>query len=168
MINKDKVLVGQFGAPVGLNGEIKINIMTSTFEVFKKLNDYSNFEGTIIWNFKNIIFKGNKCVVQIDNCVSPEDVSKLKGLKIYSSKNNFPEIRDNEYFVNDLIGCKLIIIDNKKTGEVIDVKNFGAGDLLEVKFDKKVILIPFNHENNITVNLSKKEILAKPILGILD
>ena len=168
MTNKDKVLVAQFGSPIGLNGEIKVNIMTSTFDVFKKLNDYSNSDGTIIWSFSNIRLKGNKCVVKIDNCFSSEEVSKFKGKKIYSSKINLPATGKNEYYVSDLIGCKVIIRDNNITGQVINVKNFGAGDLLEVKLDKKIILIPFNNENNISVSLNKKEITAKPILGILD
>lgn len=168
MSNKNKILVGQFGSPIGLNGEIKINIMTSTFEVFNKLNDYSNFEGTIIWSFSNIRFKGNKCFAKLDNYFSIEDVLKLKGQKIYSSKTNLPSTKDNEYYVNDLIGCKLIIRDNNISGQVINIKNFGAGDLLEVKLDKKIVLIPFNNENNISVNLEKKEITADPIVGILD
>ena len=168
MSNNDKVLVGQFGAPVGLNGEIKINIMTSTIEVFNKLNDYSNFEGTIIWNFKNVRFKGNKCIAKLDDYFTLDDVLKLKGQKIYSSKINLPPIKDNEYYVNDLIGCKLIIRDDDISGQVINIKNFGAGDLLEVKIDKKIVLIPFNNENNISVNIKKKEITADPILGILD
>ena len=71
---------------------------------------------------------------------------------IYSSKKNFPEARENEYYISDLIGCKIILKKNNKPGEVTGVKNFGAGDLLEVKFDNKFVLIPFNKENNISVN----------------
>ena len=63
---------------------------------------------------------------------------------------------------------KVNIKNNKSTGEVINVKNYGAGDLLEVKFKAKIILIPFNIENNISVNLTKREIVANPIIGILD
>ena len=168
MSNKDIVLVGQFGSPIGLHGEIRVNIMTSTYEVFKKLNSYTNFDGSIIWNFRNVVFKNNKCVVKVDDCFSVEDVLRLKGQKIYSNKNNFPQTRDNEYYVNDLIGCKLIIKNKNFTGEVINVKNFGAGDLLEVQFDNEIKLIPFNKENNIFINISKKEIIARPIKGILD
>jgi len=36
--NKDIILVGQFGSPLGLKGEIKVNMMTTSFEVFKNLN----------------------------------------------------------------------------------------------------------------------------------
>ena len=168
MSNKDKVLVGEFAAPIGLKGKIKINIMTSTFEVFKKLNNYTNIDGSVVWNFKNVTLRGNKCIVSVDNCFLYEDALKLKGQKIYSNKNTLPLTKDNEYYVVDLIGCKLIIKDKNIIGEVINVKNFGAGDLLEVKFDTKVVFIPFNNENNISVNLSCNEIVASPIKGLLD
>ncbi len=168
MSNKDLVLVGRFGAPVGLKGKIKVITMTTTFEVFKNLKNYTNFDGSIVWNFSNITLSGNKCIVHIDNCYSPEDASKFKSQNIYSSKKNFPATAENQYYINDLVGCKTIFKKNNMTGEVVSVKNFGAGDLLEVKLDNKLILIPFNNENNISVNLSKKEIILDPILGILD
>ena len=168
MNNKDKILVGKFGSPIGLNGGIKVNIMTSTFEVFKKLKIYTNFEETIYWNFSKITFRHNKCIVQLDNCFTREDALKFKGKNIYSSKKYFPNTKNNEYYVDDLIGCKIIIEKNNKKAEVIDIKNFGAGDLLEVKLDNKIILIPFNKENIISVKLYKKEIIANPIAGIID
>tara|TARA_Y100000768_G_scaffold143552_1_gene106963 strand:- start:478 stop:984 length:507 start_codon:yes stop_codon:yes gene_type:complete len=166
--NNNTVLVGRFGAPVGLNGKIKVIIMTTTFEVFKNLKSYTNFDGSIIWNFSNMNFTNNKCIVSLNNCSSPEEASKLKGQNIYSSKKNFPVIGKNEYYINDLIGCKTIFIKNNVIGEVTGVKNFGAGDLLEVKVNNKFVLIPFNNENNIVVNIIKKEIILDPIPGILD
>ena len=168
MSNKDSVLVGRFGGPVGLKGKIKVITMTTTFEVFKNLKNYTNFDGSIVWHFSDITFSGNKCIAHVDNCFSSDDAFKLKGQNIYSSKKNFPEIAENQYYVNDLVGCKTIFKKNNMIGEVISVKNFGAGDLLEVKLDNKFVLVPFNNENNISVNLSKKEIILDPISGILD
>ena len=168
MSNEDKILVGQFSSPVGLKGEIKVNIMTTTFEVFKKLQTYSNFDGSIKWNFEKISFRGDKCVALLENCFSRDDAKKLSGQKIYSNKKYFPVTKNNEYYIYDLIGCKLIISDNKHIGEVIDVKNFGAGDLLEVNLNNKISLIPFDKENIVSVILNKKEIIANPIKGILE
>ena len=168
MSNKDKILVGQFGSPIGLKGEIRVNIMTTTFEVFKNLQIYSDLEESINWNFYKISFKNNKCVVQLDNCFTREDALKFKGKNIYSRKKYLPNTKNNEYYVDDLIGCKIIIEKNNKIGKITDIKNFGAGDLLEVKLDNKIVLIPFNNENIISVKLDKKEVIANPILGILD
>jgi len=51
---------------------------------------------------------------------------------------------------------------------VLDVKNFGAGDLLEVQSNKKTILIPFNNTNIISVDVDIKQIIADPIKGIIE
>ena len=168
MSKKKKILVGRFSSPVGLSGEIKVNFMTSTFEVFKNLHNYTNFDESIEWDFKKITYRNKKCVVSLNNCFSREEALALKGKKIYSYKKYLPATKDNEYYIEDLIGCNLIINKKNKLGKVIDVKNFGAGDLLEVKLNSKTTLIPFNKENIISVVLNKKEIIASPISGILD
>ena len=166
--NKDIILVGQFGSPVGLKGEIKVNMMTTSFEVFKNLKNYYNFDGSVAWNFKNILFKNNKCVVQVEKYFSREDVLELKGQKIFSNKKFFPKTKDNEFYINDLIECMIFLKDNTSIGKVLSVQNFGAGDLLEVKYNTKLILIPFDKTNILSVNIYKKEIIADPIPGILD
>ena len=168
MNNKNIILVGQFGSPVGLKGEIKINMMTSSFEVFKNLKNYYNFDGTVAWNFKNILFKNNKCVVQIEEYISREDVLQLKGQKIFSDKKFFPKTKDNEFYINDLTDCMVFLEDKSSIGKVLSVQNFGAGDLLEVKYNNKFILIPFDKKNILSVNINEKEIIADPLFGIID
>ena len=142
--------------------------MTTTFEIFKKLDTYINFDETVIWNFKKISFNSNKCVVHPEECNSRNEALILKGEKIYSYKKNFPVIKDNEYFISDLIGCNLLLKDRSNVGLILDVKNYGAGDLLEVESNKKNILVPFNNTNIISVDIGKKEIIADPIKGILE
>ena len=166
--NKDIILVGQFGSPLGLKGEIKVNMMTTSFEVFKNLKNYYNVDASVVWNFKNILFKNNKCVVQVEKYFSREDVLELKGQKIFSNKKFFPKTKDNEFYINDLIECMIFLKDNTSIGKVLSVQNFGAGDLLEVKYNTKLILIPFDKTNILSVNINKKEIIADPIPGILD
>tara|TARA_B000000437_G_C11545097_1_gene264814 strand:+ start:67 stop:573 length:507 start_codon:yes stop_codon:yes gene_type:complete len=166
--NKDIVLVGQFGSPIGLNGEIKVNMMTTSFEVFKNLKNYYNSDGTIKWNFKKILYKSNKCVVQIDQYFSREDVYKFKGQQIFSNKKFLPKAKDSEYYIIDLVECFIFLKNKSIIGKVLSVQNFGAGDLLEVNYNNKNIFIPFNKTNILSVNINKKEIIADPISGILD
>ena len=46
--------VGTFGSPIGLKGEIKINILTSSFDLFKNLGDYFNEDYSVKWHFPSI------------------------------------------------------------------------------------------------------------------
>ena len=58
--------------------------------------------------------------------------------------------------------------DKSSIGKVSSVQNFGAGDLLEVNYNNKFILIPFDKKNILSVNINEKEIIAEPLSGIID
>ena len=68
-----------------------------------------------------------------------------------------------------MIDCLVVNIQNKKLGKVVDVKNYGAGDLIEViDNSKKTFFIPMNKENLEKVNIEKKIITVNPISGLIE
>ena len=162
------VHVGTFGSAVGLKGEIKIKFLTSTIDVFKSLGQYYNFDQSIEWRFDSILERQEKCVALPTHCKNRNDADELKNQKIFSFKENFPSTKSNEYFVGDLITCKIIHKNGNLLGNVIRVDNFGAGDLLETIYKNKKIYIPLNDDNVVSIDLEKKIIIVNPIKGIID
>ena len=168
-MNKSKLVhVGTFGAAIGLKGEIRINLLTSTIDVFRSLDHYYNFDQSIKWTFESIVMRQEKCVALPSHCKNRNDSEELKNQKIFSFKANFPLTELNEYFVSDLIGCEIIHENGTFIGNVISVDNFGAGDLLETIYKDKKIYIPLNNDNVVSVDLEKKIIFVNPIKGIVD
>ena len=161
-------VVGTFGAAIGLKGEIKINLLTSNFEVFKSLERYYNFDQSTEWKFDFIKMRNDKCVAFPSHCKNRDDAENLKNQKIFASKDKFPKTKSNEYYVDDLIGCNVVHKNQTFIGNVISVDNFGAGDLLEINFKENKIYIPLNDDNVISVDIENKKILVNPIKGIID
>ena len=161
------VHVATFGAAIGLKGEIKVNLLTSTIDVFRSLDQYYNFDQSIKWNFESVVMRQEKCVVLPSHCKNRDDAEELKNQKIFSFQENFPLVNPNEYLVSDLIGCDIIHKNGNSLGNVISVDNFGAGDLLETIYKNKKIYIPLD-DNVLYVDLEKKIILVDPIKGIID
>ena len=169
MKKKELILVGVFSQPLGLKGEIKINIYTSSFESFKKIGKFFLEDDKSEINFKSLRNSGGKNYGFIKGCNDRSDVEKLKGKKIFAFRENFSKIKENEYYAIDLLKCT--VIDMKKTviGIVYNVKNFGAGDLLEiVDKSKKISYIPVNDDNIVDIDINNKKIIINPILGLLD
>ena len=137
MSKSDLVHIGTFGAAIGLKGEIKINLLTSNVEVFKSFDCFYNFDCTIEWKFDLIVMRQKKCVAKLSHCKSRSEAENLKNQKIYTLKENFPSTKDNEYYVSDLIDCKIEHSNGNYLGEVTNVNNYGAGDLLEITYSKK-------------------------------
>ena len=162
------VHVGTFGAAIGLKGEIKINLLTSNVDVFKSLDHYYNYDKSTEWKFDFIKMRNEKCVALPSHCRNRDDAENLKNKKIFALKENFPKTKSNEYYVKDLIGCKIFHKDGNFLGNVISVDNFGAGDLLETIFREDKIYIPLNDDNVLSVDIENKNIIVNPIKGIID
>tara|TARA_B100001741_G_scaffold307036_1_gene301343 strand:- start:460 stop:972 length:513 start_codon:yes stop_codon:yes gene_type:complete len=168
-LNKSNFIhVGTFGTAIGLKGEIKLNLLTSTVDVFKSLGEYYNFDQSIKWSFETIVMRQEKCVALPSHCKNRNDAEELKNQKIFSYKDNFISTEPNEYLVSELISCEIINKNGTFLGKVISVDNFGAGDLLETIYKDKKIYIPLNNDNVVSVDLEKKIIFVNPIKGIVD
>jgi 16S rRNA processing protein RimM len=169
MKKNDLVHVGTFGQPQGLKGDIKINILTSSFESFKILKNYFMEDGKTIFHFTALRKIGKKNIASLEGCEDRNTALDYKGIHIFSSKENFLKISEDEYYVIDLIGCDVLNVEKESLGIVVDIKNFGAGDLIEITtVNKKNFYIPMNDENLISVNILEKKIIVNPIKGLLD
>ena len=160
--------MGTFGSPIGLKGEIKVKMLTSSFEFFKMLKVYLNEDASEKWNFIKMRILNNKLIVQLQDCNNRDDAEKFRGKKIFSQLSDFPKTNKDEYYVRDLIGFRVTMINGKKIGKVMSVKNFGASDLLETKINNKTFYIPINKDNLVSVDMDKKKIIVNLMKGIID
>ena len=60
-------------------------------------------------------------------------------------------------------------MEHKFIGKIVDIKNYGAGDLIEViNSNKKTFYIPMNNENIVKINIDKKKVIINPIIGLIE
>ena len=169
MKKKELIHVGTFGAPQGIKGAIKIKILTSSIDSFEKLKKYyfENDKSVLIFESLKKIGKNN--IAFLKGCNDRDQAKNFQGKKIFSLRENFPKTKNNEYYVTDLINCKVFDLNKNFLGKIIDIKNFGAGDLLElINTNKKTFYIPQNKDNVVNIDIQRKEIIVNPILGLFD
>ena len=167
-MKKDIVHIGKFGKPLGLKGEIKIIMNIDSINLFKKIDPYLDYQGKHIWTFEYLKIYDKKLIGKLQNCNSRNCVEKFCGKSIYAKKKNFPKIKKNEYYIHDLVECRVININKKNIGKIKNIENYGAGNLINiVKTNGDNIYIPMNDDNIHKINLKEKIIIINPIKGIL-
>ena len=169
-MNKKQLFhIGTFGKPVGLKGEIKIIMHNLEFNTFKSLNTYLLDEETMFWDFQYLKINKNKLTGKLKKCNSINCAEKLNGKKIFIDINHLPKNKKNQFYIFDLINCEVKTSKNILLGNIIDIDNFGAGDLIKIKKDNnKSFYIPMNEDNVVKVDLKKKLVIVNPIKGILN
>ena len=92
-MNKSNFIhVATFGAAIGLKGEIKVNLLTSSIDVFRSLDQYYNFDQSIKWSFESVIMRQEKCVALPSHCKNRDDAEELKTKKFFHLKKIFIQL----------------------------------------------------------------------------
>ncbi len=158
-------LVGTIIGTHGIKGELKVKSETD-FDRFKVGNILyikkdNKFTEIKINSSRN--HKGND-LITINNIKDINQVLEYVGCEIFTQHNN-EELGEDEFYVEDLVGLKVMSTKGKLIGKVIDVREVPQGYLLEVESNKKNILIPFVSEFVKAIN--EEEIIIEVIEGLI-
>lgn len=170
-----KIIVAKVSSAFGIKGEVKLICF---LEDPKKIEKYPLFDdaGNAI---KIKITNKNKTVIGHTASGDPVMIAKIDGVndrnaselwngkEIFANRFDFSPTKKDEFYVSDLIGLDVIGMNSKKIGKVIDVTNYGAGTIIEIKFNQpdpeknleKIENFPFKNEFFPEVNLAKGFIL---------
>jgi len=170
----DTLTIATIGKAVGLRGEVKLHLHTDFNSQFKKGSSFkTNKNKTLTIESYN----PQKELVKFLGISTREDVQKLTNQKLLStideSRKNC-ELKNDEYFWFDIIGCK-VVEDDKTLGIVKDIQRLTTNDYLEIKTDKefeeyaKSFLIPYIKDIYIqNVDIDNKTIYTKDAFSLLE
>lgn len=77
-------------------------------------------------------------------------------------------VHQDEYHVQQLIGCEVVLESGVRIGHLADVLNLPGQDLLAIEGDRGEILIPFIAEFVPQVDLENRRIVVVPPPGLLE
>jgi 16S rRNA processing protein RimM len=157
--------------PQGMNGEIKTEIITSFPEHLKKL-DVLFIETEQSWqscSIETVRISGRIAYFKLAQIDSYETAAQLKGRFLYVSKKNLAKLRDDEYFMHDLIGMKVYDEQDLCRGEIIQVESYPANDVYVVRDSAGELHdIPAVKEFILDVDVAQKVMRIHAVEGLLD
>lgn len=154
--NKEKLIcVGKITSAHGIRGAVKIHSYT---EIPAALVDYSPLyskSGQEKFDIQLLSINNEMIIAKVNNISDRNEAEKLRGRELYAERDKFPEAEENEFYYEDLKGMK-VLKDGDKFGVVLDVHNYGAGDLIEIDIgDGKTDLFPFNRDIFPVINVGE-------------
>jgi 16S rRNA processing protein RimM len=144
----DLVLIGRFGAPHGIRGWVKVHSFTEEpADIFNYINwnvSYANNKS--MFAAEVIEYKAHQSafVVRLASIEDRDEVAKLTNSDIYVSRDELPNLDNDQHYWHDLIGMQVVNELAQALGVVNHFMNTGANDIMVVTGeDKKKILIPY-------------------------
>ena len=154
----DLVCLAKIVAVHGIKGEVKLKSFTSLPKDVFKYGTLQNKEGTHFFELTFTGFSKELIRAKIKGIDTRNDAETLKGTELYISRDKLPVLKKDTFYQTDLIGLKVLEKQSlKQIGKIVGIYNFGAGDILEIKFDtlKETEMLPFNDDYVPTVDIDK-------------
>ncbi len=153
----------------GVKGMLKLKVFSDSPE---SLPDYAPLCDAAGKEFIFLTYQPHQNVylAALDNVKDRDQAEKLRGTRLYVPRERLPKIKDrNTYYYADLIGLTAKDAAGIAIGKIIQVANFGSGDLLEIKPLKGAsYYVPFTKAIVPNVDVAKKEATVLVPHGLLD
>ena len=155
MKNDNLIVIGVISGKHGLKGLLKIKWYTESSKGLELYNPVHLINGNT-YALKVMFENKGQAICTLEGINSPEEADLLKGEKIFAKRSSFPVLDNNEYYLVDLVGCKVENSEGKYIGEVTAVYDYGSAPLIEIEKD----LVIFNNDNFPFVNIKEKKIIS--------
>jgi len=140
------ILVGVISAAHGIKGDVLVKSFTEPKENILAI-DVLDENNTPI-KLKKIRINSNGAIVcRFAGSNDRNAAEALSGTKLFCLRDTLPSTQEDEYYISDLRKFFVVNENGKKIGIIIDVANFGAGDIIEIRFNNNTEeMFPFTKE----------------------
>ncbi len=170
------LLVGTFGRPHGVQGEVKVIPETDDPERLAALAQVyvgPSPETAQRRAVESVRFQPTKrglaALMCFEGIAGRDAADALRGHGVFADQADLPPLGEGEVFLHDLIGLAVVTEDGEAVGTVTDVLEGTAHPLLVVQRDGKPdALVPDVDEIVTTIDLDAEQITIAPPEGLLD
>ena len=160
--------IGIISSTHGLKGEVKVYPTTSDIGRFKDMADVIVDTGKehLTLEIQQVKFFKKMVILKFKGIDHINDVEKYKGKDLLVTRENAVKLEEDEYFIADLIGVK-VLSDDGKTGILVDVIETGANDVYAVDFEEMgQVLIPAIKECILKVDIEGRQMEVHLLEGL--
>jgi 16S rRNA processing protein RimM len=167
-VPKDLVLIGRISGAHGIKGEVKLQSFATEPDAIARYDALRTGDGETI-EIVHLRPQKNGLIATLKGVGDRNRAEALAGTELYVDRTLLPEPGAEESYIHDLIGLAVVTGDGEAFGKVVDVVNYGAGDLLDIaRAGEASILVPFSDAFVPDVDLVKGQITIDLPEGYLD
>lgn len=168
MTRRDLVSVGVIVGAHGIRGEVKLKSFTGEPAAIAGYGPLATGTGE---RFEIVKLRPQKdgFIAVLKGVTDRDRAEALKGTELFVARQRLPQPEKGEVYLRDLVGLA-VMQQGRRLGKVVAMRNFGAGDLIDVKMPGRAdtILIPFAKGFVVETDLEGGKIVVDLPDGFLD
>lgn len=150
------IKIGVIAKPQGIKGELKLFTENSA-------DRYIDLESVYIDDVEkkisSIVARGGFIYLQLEGVTDRNSAELLRGKEVFVKEEILGDLKENEFYFKDLIGCSVFDEQENKIGELVDIEQYGAADVISINERNIIFSVPFIDE--IFISVTPKKIIIK-------
>ena len=159
------VQLGVFGAAQGVRGEVRVKSFTADPRAIGGYGVLTDKNGARAFRFESVRpLRDDMLVVRIAGVSTRDAAQALTGVEIFARREQLPPPAADEFYYDDLVGLAAVTVDGAPLGRVAGLRNYGAGDILEVTpaAGGDTLLLPFSKAVATEIDFAGGRIVVAP------
>ncbi len=167
---EDLFRVGVIANTHGIRGEVKVFPTTEDPNRFKKLKEVLLDTGKekLPLEISSVRFFKNLVIVKFKGIDNINDIEKYKGKDLYVTRENAIPLKEDEYYLADILGADVYTEDGKEFGRLKDILETGANLVYVVTHEGKEVLLPVIPDCVKEISVEEKKVVIHLMKGLLE
>lgn len=168
---EDLLQVGVITTTHGIRGEVKVFPTTDDKNRFKDLKEVYLDTGKdrMLLEVEGCKFFKQFVILKFKGIDNINDIEMYKRCPLLVTRENAVPLEEDEYFVTDLIGLRVLTETGVEIGTLTDVISTGANDVYAVKLaDGGEVLLPAIKDCILDVDMEAGEMIVQIMKGLMD
>ncbi len=161
---KELVLVGKFGAAHGIKGEVRLQSFTGDPAAIGRYGPLSDAAGRLFKLTSLRHIKGDLFVARVEGLKDRSAAEALVNIELFVARTALPPPDEDEFYLADLIGLAAMDSSGASLGTVLNILNYGGGDILEIapQVGGETLLFPFTKDVVPKIDIAAGHIVIVP------
>ncbi len=170
-----RVCLGAIAGAHGVRGAVTIKPFTQDPDGVAAYGPVETEDGSRVFDVKLVGHAKAGVTAKLEGIETREQAQALKGTRLYVPRDRLPQAEEDEFYIADLIGLRAVDQAGTELGQVVNVADFGAGDLMEVALTgpesgkkRPTVFLPFTLDVVPKVDLKAGIVTVVPPDGLLE
>jgi 16S rRNA processing protein RimM len=156
----NRTAIGVVRKPHGIKGGLKVSLYSIDLEMLQTLEQLFVNTGS---DWKQLTLNSSQgyddfTILNFNEIQDRTEAEAYRDQEIFTLRDDLPGLDDDEYYINDLVGCDVVNERNENLGKVIEILSPGAHEVLLISDGDSETLVPLVDEWIAKIDIQAKRI----------
>ncbi len=159
--------IGEAAAPHGVQGYLRVRLLTDFPERFKRLRRVYVGEEHHPYDVARARVLPGQVLLKLVGIDSPEAARALAHRLIYVPEEEAVPLPEDQYYWYQIIGLEAWTPDGRFLGKVVDILTTGSNDVYVVQGPQGEVLVPAIEDVVVAIEIENGRLIVQPMEGML-